>query len=170
MHALEGRLKQQLICGMYTATITSTKSRRGAFCLSIDELSIAPREVFAVVGETGAGKTVLLEAIAGAFPLEDGAILLDGKDVSTLPVQQRHLGILYQDHALFPHLSVRDNIGYGLKMAKTPKAESNVQLKRTFHRRLRPCCKGVSGKRLGAFSQAAATFYTVRWLRCIAAQ
>ena len=147
---------------VYRRTITPTKARRGAFCLSINELSIAPREVFAVVGETGAGKTVLLEAIAGAFPLEDGAILLDGKDVSTLPVQQRHLGIVYQDHALFPHLTVRDNIGYGLKMAKTPKAEINVQLKRTFHRRLRPCCKGVSGKRLGVLSQAAAEFYIVR--------
>ena len=81
---------------------------------------------------------MLLEAIAGAFPLEDGAILLDGKNVSTLPVQQRHLGIVYQDHALFPHLTVRDNIGYGLKMAKTPKAEINEQLKRTFHRRIQP--------------------------------
>lgn len=82
-----------------------------------------------MVGETGAGKTVLLEVIAGAFPLEDGAILLDGKNASTRPVQRCHLGILYQDHALFPHLTVRDNIGYGLEMAKTPKAEINVQLK-----------------------------------------
>ena len=111
---------------------------------------------------------MLLEAIAGAFPLEDGAILLDGKDVSTLPVQQRHRGIVYQDHALFPHLTVRDNIGYGLKMAKTPKAEINVQLKRTFHRHLRPCCKGVFGKRLGVLSQATAEFYTVQWLQCVA--
>ena len=48
--------------------------------------------------------------------------------MSTLPVQQRHLGIVYQDHALFPHLTVRDNIGYGLKMAKTPKAEINERV------------------------------------------
>lgn len=122
----------------YRRTITSTGLRCGAFCLSINELSIATREVFAVIGETGAGKTVLLEAIAGAFPLEDGTILLDGKNVSTLPVQQRHLGIVYQDHTLFLHLTVRDNIGYGLKMAKTPKAEINEQLKRTFHRRIQP--------------------------------
>ena len=113
---------------------------------------------------------MLLEAIAGAFPLEGGAILLDGKNVNILPVQQRHLGILYQDHALFPHLTVRDNIGYGLKMAKTPKSEINVQLKRTIHRRLRPCCKGISGKRLRAFSREVSEFYTVQWLRCIALQ
>ena len=71
-----------------------------------------------VVGPRGVGKTVLLEAIAGAFPLEAGSILLDGKDIRCLPVQQRRLGIVYQDHALFPHMTVAENIGYGLRMAR----------------------------------------------------
>lgn len=124
----------------------STKSRRGAFCLSINELSIAPREVFAVVGETGAGKTVLLEAIAGAFPLENGTILLDGKNVSTLPIQQRHLGILYQDHALFPHLTVRDNIGYGLKMAKTPRRKSTSSSSELFTAEFNPDVRAFLGR------------------------
>ena len=68
--------------------------------------------------QTGTGKTVLLEAIAGAFPLEAGSILLDGKDIRCLSVQQRRLGIVYQDHALFPHMTVAENIGYGLRMAR----------------------------------------------------
>lgn len=89
---------------------------RGSFTLRVDELEIAPREVFAILGRTGSGKTVLMESIAGAFPLDGGAILLDGKDVESLPIQQRHLGVVYQDHALFPHMTVRDNIAYGLKM------------------------------------------------------
>ena len=89
---------------------------RGSFTLWVDELEIAPREVFAILGRTGSGKTVLMESIAGAFPLDGGAILLDGKDVESLPIQQRHLGVVYQDHALFPHMTVRDNIAYGLKM------------------------------------------------------
>lgn len=67
-------------------------ARRGSFSLRVDELHIEPHEIFAIVGETGAGKTVLLEAIAGAFPLEAGSILLDGKDIRCLPVQQRRLG------------------------------------------------------------------------------
>lgn len=99
-------------------------ARRGSFSLRVDELHIEPHEIFAIVGETGAGKTVLLEAIAGAFPLEAGSILLDGKDIRCLPVQQRRLGIVYQDHALFPHMTVAENIGYGLRMARVPKAEA----------------------------------------------
>lgn len=93
-------------------------ARRGSFSLRVDELHIEPHEIFAIVGEIGAGKTVLLEAIAGAFSLEDGSILLDGKDTRCLPVQQRRLGIAYQDHALFPHMTVAENIGYGLRMAR----------------------------------------------------
>ena len=93
-------------------------ARRGSFLMRVDELYIEPHEIFAIVGETGTGKTVLLEAIAGAFPLEAGSILLDGKDIRCLSVQQRRLGIVYQDHALFPHMTVAENIGYGLRMAR----------------------------------------------------
>lgn len=89
---------------------------RGSFTLQVDVLDIRPREVFAILGRTGSGKTVLMEAIAGAFPLDGGVILLDGKDSQTLPIQQRHLGVVYQDHALFPHMTVRENIAYGLRM------------------------------------------------------
>ncbi len=90
--------------------------RRGSFALEVSRLAVAPCEVFAILGSTGSGKTVLLEAIAGAFPLDAGRILLDGKDASLLPIQQRHLGILYQDYGLFPHMNVHDNVAYGLKM------------------------------------------------------
>lgn len=93
-------------------------ARCGSFSLRVDELHIEPHEIFAIVGEAGAGKTVLLEAIAGAFPLEAGSILLDGKDIRCLPVQQRRLGVVYRDHALFPHMTVEENIGYGLRTAR----------------------------------------------------
>lgn len=103
--------------------IKGLRVRRGAFELAVDRLSVFPREVFSILGETGAGKTVLLEAIAGAFPIDEGAIMLDGKDVESLPIQQRHLGIVYQDYALFPHMTVRENIGYGLHMNGCPADE-----------------------------------------------
>lgn len=108
--------------------IEGLRASRGAFELSVERLSIAPREVFSILGETGAGKTVLMEAIAGAFPLDDGTILLDGKDVESLPVQQRHLGIVYQDYALFPHMTVRENIGYGLRMNGCPPDEARQRV------------------------------------------
>ena len=88
---------------------------RGEFTLEVDELSINEGEIFAILGTTGSGKTVLMESIAGAFPVNGGSILLDGKNIDSLPIQQRHLGILYQDYALFPHMTVHDNIAYGLK-------------------------------------------------------
>lgn len=110
--------------------IESLRVSRGSFTLEVERLSVAPREVFAILGETGAGKTVLLESIAGAFPLDDGRILLDGKNVETLPVQQRHLGIVYQDHALFPHMTVRENIGYGLCMNGCDAAELKQRVDR----------------------------------------
>ena len=88
---------------------------RGEFTLEVDELSINEGEIFAILGTTGSGKTVLMESVAGAFPVNSGSILLDGKDIDSLPIQQRHLGILYQDYALFPHMTVHDNIAYGLK-------------------------------------------------------
>lgn len=97
---------------------------RGSFMLRVDALDVAPREVFAILGRTGSGKTVLMESIAGAFPLDGGTILLDGKDVESLPIQQRHMGVVYQDHALFPHMTVRENIAYGLKMNGCPRDET----------------------------------------------
>ena len=101
---------------------------RGDFTLEVDALSIVPGEVFAILGSTGSGKTVLMESIAGAFSADAGEILLDGKNVDTLPIQQRHLGILYQDYALFPHMTVFDNIAYGLKRAKVPREEVDTRV------------------------------------------
>lgn len=105
---------------------------RGDFTLTVDSLSIRPREVFAILGETGSGKTVLMEAIAGAFPLDGGRILLNGVDVDEIAVQHRSLGVVYQDYALFPHMTVRENIAYGLRMHGV----SSAEVKRRVDRQL----------------------------------
>ena len=99
-------------------SIRGLRVTRGEFTLMVDELAIDAGEIFAILGTTGSGKTVLMESIAGAFPIDAGEILLDGKDIDSLPIQQRHLGILYQDYALFPHMTVRENIAYGLKRVR----------------------------------------------------
>ena len=108
--------------------VRDLRVERGSFVLEVSRLSVRPREVFAILGSTGSGKTVLMESIAGAFPLDGGCILLDGKDVESLPVQQRHLGILYQDYALFPHMTVRENIAYGLRMNGCPPRERDERV------------------------------------------
>ena len=97
--------------------------QRGTFTLEVEQLAIEAGTVFAILGSTGSGKTVLLESIAGSFHIDDGWIQVDGRFVDEVPVQDRHLGILYQDHALFPHMTVYENIAYGLKMRHVPKAE-----------------------------------------------
>lgn len=73
-----------------------------------------------IIGPTGSGKTTLLEAIAGHAPLQAGRVFLDGKDVTDLPPERRRIGFVYQHYHLFPHLSVRENIGYGLARSHRP--------------------------------------------------
>ena len=100
----------------------------GDFILSDVTLSINEGEYFVILGPTGAGKTVLLESIAGLYPIKSGVISLRGKDVTTLEPEERQVCIVYQDHALFPHLSVRENILFGLKMRKEKQAKMNSRL------------------------------------------
>jgi len=78
-------------------------------------LTINPGEFFALIGPTGAGKTLILEAIGGIVPVTRGRISVNGSDVTHLPPERRNVGIVYQDCALFPHLDVYRNIVYGLR-------------------------------------------------------
>jgi len=87
-------------------------------------LTIAENEFFALMGPTGAGKTVLLEAIAGLVPVKSGRIFIGEREVTGLPPERRGIGIVYQDHALFPHQNVLQNITYGLHFHKFQKAEA----------------------------------------------
>lgn len=110
--------------------IHDLRVRRGSFVLNVSALDVRPREIFAILGSTGSGKTVLMEAIAGACSWNTGEILLDGKRANSLPVQQRHLGILYQDYVLFPHMTVRENVEYGLRARKIGGNEARKRVDR----------------------------------------
>ncbi len=90
--------------------------RLGRFRLAIDALHIGPGEYRVLLGPTGTGKTVLLETIAGLHTPDRGRILLHGREITTTVPEQRNLGVVYQEYALFPHLTVFDNIAFGLRM------------------------------------------------------
>jgi ABC-type Fe3+/spermidine/putrescine transport system ATPase subunit len=90
----------------------------GKFRLRDINLTVADGEYCIILGPTGAGKTILLESLAGLNPLKKGRIWLDGRDITAAQPEKRGISIVYQDHALFPHLSVRDNILYGLKLRR----------------------------------------------------
>ena len=95
----------------------------GDFQLQDINLTVDEGEYFIVLGPTGAGKTVLLESIAGLYPVKSGQIWLRGKEVTSLEPEKRNISIVYQDHALFPHLSAAENILFGLKIHRRPKQE-----------------------------------------------
>jgi thiamine transport system ATP-binding protein len=84
--------------------------------LSTLHLDVAAGAVVAVIGPSGCGKSTLLRAIAGLEPLTEGTIELDGHDVAGVPTHRRALGLMFQEHALFPHLSVGANVAFGLAM------------------------------------------------------
>ncbi|MGB9889383.1 MAG: ATP-binding cassette domain-containing protein [Anaerolineae bacterium] len=88
----------------------------GEFHLRGVHLEIVPGEYFIILGPTGAGKTVLLETIAGLHCPRRGHIFLNGADVTRVPPERRSIGFVYQDYALFPHLSVAENIAFGLRL------------------------------------------------------
>jgi spermidine/putrescine transport system ATP-binding protein len=87
------------------------------------DLHIPGGEFFSLLGPSGCGKTTTLRMIAGFEQPTSGEILLDGADVAYTPPHQRNVNTVFQNYALFPHLNVYDNIAYGLKRAKRPKAE-----------------------------------------------
>jgi len=100
----------------------------GEFALKDITLTIKEGEYFIILGPTGAGKTVLLESIAGIFPIKCGEIWLRGKEVTRVEPEKRKISIVYQDHILFPHLSVKDNIVFGLRMNKATTDEQKDRL------------------------------------------
>jgi multiple sugar transport system ATP-binding protein len=92
------------------------------------DLAIKNGEFVVFVGPSGCGKSTLLRLIAGLEDLTSGAIEIDGRDVSHVSPSQRGLSMVFQSYALYPHMSVRNNIAFGLKMAGTPQAEIDAKV------------------------------------------
>lgn len=88
-------------------------------------LAIKRGEFMTLLGPSGCGKTTLLNLVAGFFSPSDGEILIDGKRVNDMPTYKREIGMMFQNYALFPHLTVADNIAYGLKVRRVTRDEIN---------------------------------------------
>jgi putrescine transport system ATP-binding protein len=97
---------------------------------AVDRLSLDIRagEFFALLGPSGCGKTTLLRMLAGFEIPDEGRILLDGKDIAPVLPHERPVNMMFQNYALFPHLSVRDNIAFGLKRARMRRADINTRV------------------------------------------
>ncbi len=97
-----------------------TKKFGAATAVDHVDLDIFEKEFFALLGPSGCGKTTILRMLAGFETPTEGRILLDGEDVSTIPPHKRPVNMMFQSYALFPHLSVEQNITFGLKQDKLP--------------------------------------------------
>lgn len=107
-------------------SIRNVQKYYGTF-LAIEEVSldIAKGEFFSLLGASGCGKTTLLRMLAGFESTSAGEIYIDGQPMSDVPPHRRPVNMVFQNYAIFPHLSVRDNIAYGLRKQKLPKARQN---------------------------------------------
>src|SRR5690554_3415621 len=100
-------------------------SKRFDGVLAVDDVSLSIRrgEIFALLGGSGSGKSTLLRMLAGFEKPSEGRIVLDGEDITQLPPYQRPVNMMFQSYALFPHMTVAQNIAFGLRQDRLPAAE-----------------------------------------------
>ena len=104
------------------------KSFAGRTVLDLDALDIHDGEFFSLLGPSGCGKTTTLRSIAGLIEPDSGRVLIAGRDMTAVPTWQRNLGMVFQKYALFPHLTIAENIAYGLEERRMPRAEITTRI------------------------------------------
>ena len=111
--------------GLRGIALRPARPRRSAACEALTDVDFTIRkgEFVALLGPSGCGKSTTLNILAGLLPATSGGIFLDSTRIDTLRSEERGFGMVFQNYALFPHMSVRKNIGFGLAMRRQPKAE-----------------------------------------------
>jgi ABC-type Fe3+/spermidine/putrescine transport system ATPase subunit len=104
------------------------KSLGGKKILDGVDLNAGPGDIVALIGPSGCGKTTLLRAILGEVRPDSGRIIIDGQDVTQMRVEKRRVSIVYQDYALFPHMTVEENVGYGLRIRRWPRSKQKRRI------------------------------------------
>lgn len=107
-----------------------TKRFKGSASPAVDDVSldIMPGEFFVLLGPSGCGKTTLLRMIAGFEIPTEGQILIDGQDMADVPPNKRPVNMVFQSYAVFPHMTVAQNVGYGLKIAGVARNEIETRV------------------------------------------
>lgn len=120
---------------MVSVTIENV-TKRFDNVVAVDRVSLEIRkgEFFFLLGPSGCGKTTLLRILAGFYHPEGGRVLFDGKDVTTVPPHERNTGMVFQNYALWPHMTVLQNVSYGLRMRDVPQEEMNRRAHRALDR------------------------------------
>lgn len=115
----------------HTVDLVGISHRYGA-ALAVDNVTLPIRagEIVALLGPSGCGKTTLLRIVAGFVTQSAGSVLIDGRAIDDLPANLRKIGIVFQNYALFPHLTVFENVAYGLRARGVPKSEVHEKVAR----------------------------------------
>lgn len=108
--------------------VQGLQERRGGFVLQVPALQVQAGEYLVLLGPSGAGKSLLLGAMAGLYPLREGRIFVDGVEVTQQPPERRNIGLVAQHPGLFPHLTVRQNIAFGLRYRRARRAALEARM------------------------------------------
>ncbi|KAF1023901.1 MAG: Spermidine/putrescine import ATP-binding protein PotA [Paracidovorax wautersii] len=132
--------------------------RYGAFqAVSDFSLAVEEGELIAILGPSGCGKTTSLRMLAGFVPVSDGTIELAGKDITTLPAHRRNVGMVFQGYALFPHMTVEQNVAFGLEMRGIDRSSVAQRVTQALRRvRLDPHMKRLPRELSGGQQQRVA--------------
>ena len=131
LHESAGRLRVRLHCPAMTLRQADVLEY---YLRAVDgvSLDINKGETVGLVGESGCGKTTTLRIIAGLELPDSGSVILEGRDITDWEPNKRDVNTVFQNYALFPHMNVADNVGYGLKIRKVPKAEIAERVKQAL--------------------------------------
>ena len=119
---------------MHIAIENITKAFGDYAALDGVSVRVGDGELVALLGPSGSGKTTLLRVIAGIESPDDGRVLYSDVDVTDHPIQKRRVGFVFQDYALFEHMTVADNIGFGLSVRKVPRAQIAARVRELLER------------------------------------
>lgn len=112
--------------------ITGLAAKYGDFTFSDLDLEVGEHEYFILLGPSGTGKTLLIETLAGLHPTRGGTVMVKGEDMSGQAPEKRGLGYVPQDYSLFPHLTVADNVGFGLNFSGLSSQEKELRVRETL--------------------------------------
>jgi ABC-type Fe3+/spermidine/putrescine transport system ATPase subunit len=121
------------------AAVLELKDLRRTFAdgavTAVDGVSLALKvgEIVSILGPSGCGKTTLMRMIAGLDEPDSGDILINGESVRDVPIHKRNVGLVFQSLAVFPHMSVAQNVAFGLRMKKVPRDDQRARIERAFH-------------------------------------